>query len=123
MSATEAQVERLLAMKDELLSIDEEIDTSRLRISTACGSVSQNSSRRSSASRPRWTPGRRAAMPDETDPRAAAGEFRRPAPGYRLDCVGCGAVSHFGISWRAFLTVDDEVATYCPECAEAEFDG
>jgi hypothetical protein len=23
--------------------------------------------------------------------------------------------------WRALLTVDDEVATYCPECARKEF--
>jgi hypothetical protein len=23
--------------------------------------------------------------------------------------------------WRAFLTIDDEVGVYCPECAEREF--
>jgi hypothetical protein len=24
--------------------------------------------------------------------------------------------------FRAYLTVDDEIAVYCPECAESEFD-
>ena len=25
--------------------------------------------------------------------------------------------------WRAYLTIDDEVAHCCPQCAVAEFDG
>jgi hypothetical protein len=24
--------------------------------------------------------------------------------------------------FRAYLTVDDEIAVYCPDCAESEFD-
>jgi hypothetical protein len=41
-----------------------------------------------------------------------------------LVCVECGACSDTDAGgWRAFLTVDDEVATYCPKCADAEFGG
>lgn len=36
-------------------------------------------------------------------------------------CVECGAGDYRGYGWRAFLTVDDEVATYCPDCAYQEF--
>lgn len=28
-----------------------------------------------------------------------------------------------GERFRAYLTIDDEVAIYCPECAEREFGG
>ena len=40
----------------------------------------------------------------------------------KLVCVECrkGAEGD-ARGWRAFLTVDDEVATYCPPCAAAEF--
>lgn len=41
--------------------------------------------------------------------------------GDRLECVECGKTSQRGRGWRAYLTVDDEVATYCPECSEEEF--
>ena len=42
--------------------------------------------------------------------------------GGSLCCVGCGRVDRDGEKgWRAYRTVDDQVATYCPECAEAEF--
>jgi hypothetical protein len=35
-------------------------------------------------------------------------------------CVECGEESEDGArGWTAFLTVDDEIATYCPECTEA----
>lgn len=44
--------------------------------------------------------------------------------GHRLKCVECGETStRTARGWRTFLTIDDQVATYCPECAEAEFDG
>ena len=36
-----------------------------------------------------------------------------------VECGACSDVDARG--WRAFLTVDDEVATYCPRCAAAEF--
>ena len=40
----------------------------------------------------------------------------------RLQCVECGRVSREGErGWAARLTVDDEVAVYCPECDEREF--
>ena len=33
-----------------------------------------------------------------------------------------GACSDFDArGWRTFLTVDDELATYCPDCARQEF--
>lgn len=37
-------------------------------------------------------------------------------------CVEC-AKSSTGksVDWRAYLTVDGEVAVYCPDCAEREF--
>lgn len=39
-----------------------------------------------------------------------------------LECVECRATaSGAAPGWRSFLTIDDEVATYCPECAEREF--
>lgn len=42
--------------------------------------------------------------------------------GNRLECVECGVVSEGSArDWRAFLTIDDEVATYCPDCAREEF--
>ena len=41
-----------------------------------------------------------------------------------LVCVECGREAEGSArDWRAFLTIDDEVATYCPECAEREFPG
>lgn len=40
-----------------------------------------------------------------------------------LVCVECGAESEGSArDWRALLTVDDKIATYCPECARKEFD-
>jgi len=39
-----------------------------------------------------------------------------------LACVECGKRAEGSArGWRALLTVDDEVATYCPECAREEF--
>lgn len=39
-----------------------------------------------------------------------------------LVCVECGVSSEGSArGWRALLTVDDEIATYCPECARKEF--
>ena len=44
--------------------------------------------------------------------------------GGTLRCVECGArADDRALGWRAYLTVDDEPATYCPGCAEREFDG
>jgi hypothetical protein len=39
-----------------------------------------------------------------------------------LKCVECGRVSReIERGWTARLTVDDEVAVYCPDCDEREF--
>jgi hypothetical protein len=50
--------------------------------------------------------------------------MREPTPVHanRLECVECGRVSEEDErGWTARLTVDDEVAVYCPECDEREF--
>jgi hypothetical protein len=49
--------------------------------------------------------------------------YERPAVyTNRLECVECGRVSRENErGWTARLTVDDEVAVYCPECDEREF--
>lgn len=40
----------------------------------------------------------------------------------RLQCVECGRVSEENErGWAARLTVDDEVAVFCPECDDREF--
>lgn len=40
-----------------------------------------------------------------------------------LICQECAAhTDEAAQGWRAFLTDDDQVAVYCGECAEAEFD-
>jgi RNase P subunit RPR2 len=47
-----------------------------------------------------------------------------PTPVYtnRLQCKECDRVSHENErGWTARLTVDDQVAVYCPECDEREF--
>ena len=39
-----------------------------------------------------------------------------------LVCVECGEESEEDArGWRAFLTVDDELGTYCPDCTREEF--
>jgi hypothetical protein len=38
-----------------------------------------------------------------------------------LRCVECAATTADGHDWRAYLTTDDDVAVYCPECAGREF--
>jgi DNA-directed RNA polymerase subunit RPC12/RpoP len=39
-----------------------------------------------------------------------------------LRCVECGKeATDSAIEWRGYLTDDDEVAIYCPDCAEREF--
>lgn len=41
-----------------------------------------------------------------------------------LVCEECGVESEGSArGWRALLTVDDEAAVYCQECAEEEFGG
>lgn len=52
------------------------------------------------------------------------GKAREPMPVYtkRLQCVECGRVSEENErGWAARLTVDDEVAVFCPECDDREF--
>lgn len=45
-----------------------------------------------------------------------------PETALALVCVECGFESEEGApGWRAFLTVDGQVATYCPDCAGREF--
>jgi hypothetical protein len=40
-----------------------------------------------------------------------------------LTCTECGRVAQGDASgWRSFLTDDDELVTYCPKCAEREFE-
>jgi hypothetical protein len=42
--------------------------------------------------------------------------------GRRLVCEACGdASTGLARGWCALLTVDNEIATYCPDCARAEF--
>jgi hypothetical protein len=38
-------------------------------------------------------------------------------------CAECGErwLAADATRWRAYLTIDDELAFYCPECAEREF--
>ena len=48
----------------------------------------------------------------------------RGLPIRRLVCAECEATSnHDAKGWRAYLDVDRDVAIYCPDCAEREFDG
>jgi hypothetical protein len=50
--------------------------------------------------------------------------MREPTPVYtnRLQCVECGRVSREDErGWTARLTIDNEVAVYCPDCDEREF--
>jgi hypothetical protein len=43
---------------------------------------------------------------------------------HQLVCVECGRLSRENeLGWTARLTVDDEVAVYCPECDRREFQG
>jgi hypothetical protein len=47
-------------------------------------------------------------------------------PGRQLVCAECGAqADEDAEGWRAYLTSDEpeEVATFCPKCAEREFGG
>lgn len=39
----------------------------------------------------------------------------------RVECVECGEPMDDRRGWGAYLTVEDEVAFYCPLCAEYEF--
>jgi hypothetical protein len=42
--------------------------------------------------------------------------------GGSLRCVGCGRTDrHSEKGWRTYLTLDSELATYCPDCAAPEF--
>jgi hypothetical protein len=42
--------------------------------------------------------------------------------GTRLACVECWRLPcGDATGWRAYLTGDDQVAIYCPDCAEREF--
>lgn len=44
--------------------------------------------------------------------------------GHRLECVECGDTSlREAFGWRTYLTIDNETATYCPDCAREEFGG
>ena len=46
----------------------------------------------------------------------------RPGVAQRLACVECEAIARGDVAgWRAYLTVEGEVAVYCVECAEREF--
>jgi hypothetical protein len=43
------------------------------------------------------------------------------AAGPDLRCVECHRESREDERFRAYLTFDNEIAVYCPECAEREF--
>jgi hypothetical protein len=56
-------------------------------------------------------------------------ETERPR-GEELHCIECGAASVNAVGWRTYVVgvgdevdPDEEVVTYCPECAEREFGG
>jgi hypothetical protein len=56
-------------------------------------------------------------------------ETERPRRCEELHCIECGAASVNALGWRAYLVgvgdeVDEneEVVSYCPECAAQEFD-
>ena len=58
---------------------------------------------------------------EELQALAHALEHGLPLPGC-LRCVECGIESEGSArGWRALRAGDDEVATYCPKCARAEF--
>lgn len=38
-----------------------------------------------------------------------------------LECIECGKTDQQTHGWKAHLTIDDNVAVYCPECADREF--
>jgi hypothetical protein len=38
-----------------------------------------------------------------------------------LSCVECGREPRGDQRFKAYLTVDNEIPIYCPECAEREF--
>ena len=38
-----------------------------------------------------------------------------------IACVECGREPREGERFPAYLTTDDELAIYCPDCAEREF--
>ena len=58
-------------------------------------------------------------MTSSHDSRPARAERAEPD---RLTCIECGRVARGdATSWRAYLTDDDELATYCLECARREF--
>lgn len=49
-------------------------------------------------------------------------ELRADGERAGLECVECGARSSGDArGWRTYLTVDDELASYCPACGEREF--
>jgi hypothetical protein len=43
------------------------------------------------------------------------------AAGRDLRCEECGREPRRDERFRAYLTIDDEIAVYCPDCAEWEF--
>jgi dissimilatory sulfite reductase (desulfoviridin) alpha/beta subunit len=52
---------------------------------------------------------------------SGAAGIGRPEP-RRLTCVECGKTARGDATgWRSYVTVDDQVATYCPACAERVF--
>lgn len=58
------------------------------------------------------------------NPRRDLESIRRLSYGLppELRCVECGATAEGSArGWRALLTVDDETAVYCGDCAREEF--
>jgi hypothetical protein len=56
--------------------------------------------------------------------REATTELRADLRNRVLECVECATESDgWAVGWEAHLTIDDEVAVYCPPCAEGEFGG
>jgi hypothetical protein len=56
-------------------------------------------------------------------PTAVCAEEPNADGDHRLECADCGGRSGSGaISWRAYLGTDDQIFTFCPGCAEREFD-
>ena len=55
---------------------------------------------------------------------AAAMGRDRGEPSPRLVCSACGRhADATAEGWRSYLSVDDQLAVYCPDCAADTFDG
>ena len=52
---------------------------------------------------------------------ARESEPSAPLVSFQLECVECRATSDEALGWKAYLDDDDQLVTYCAECAWREF--